>query len=99
MPLFSPAQGQSGTLQGTARKFVIQPGILHLTEGDLNDLTDSDKTDEETVQKLGGLGITTADDTVVDALVHRSEDPADIIQLFLSTQPNDPATIVRGTRI
>lgn len=101
MPIYNPDQGIPGTLRHDYvpdRTFAIQPGVLHLTDGEFKDLLFR-SSKEETVQTLGKWGIEGVEDGVVETFVYHAEDPRATEQIFLSVDPRDPATMTLGTRV
>lgn len=100
MAVFNSNPEQSGILQHDFiedRTFPLQGGVLHLTEGEYERLADGDL--EDTVHELGRLGVEAHESGAVETHIYGSEDPNDTRKVYLSTNPNDPLTVVKGTRV
>lgn len=101
MPVFDSRPDQGGILQHNEleRTFAVQGGVLHMTKGEFGRLADVLEP-QDAVQELGRLGIDVANpDGVVEARIYGSENPEDERNVFISTNPNDPLTVVRGKRV
>lgn len=101
MAFFEPRPDEAGIFQyatDAERTFALQGGVLHVTEVELNHLMFKASV-EEVIAELGNLGISMAEEGVVEVNIHKSEDPQDMQTVFLATSPNDPLTEVPGSRI
>ncbi len=101
MAVFDSKPDQAGILQHNHiedRTFPVQGGVLHITDGEFEHLLNG-ADPNDTVYELGRLGVNPNPDGVVEAHIYKSENPDDTRKVFVSTNPNDPLTVVGGKRV